>query len=72
VWSNVTGLRHGTPDEIRELLSRQVIEPVQWESLMLSILALPVDTFYEIGPGKVLSGLLKRINRKATCQAITA
>lgn len=72
VWSNVTGHRHGSPDEIRELLGRQVIEPVLWESLMLNILSLNVDNFYEIGPGKVLSGLLKRINRKATCTTIPA
>lgn len=72
VWSNVTGKQHGSPQEIRQLLDRQVVEPVLWEDLMGNIVAKPVDTFYEVGPGKVLAGLLKRINRKATCTSIPA
>lgn len=72
VWSNVTGRRHGNPSEIRDLLGRQVVEPVQWENLMLDILNQSVETFYEVGPGKVLAGLLKRINRKVSCVGVPA
>lgn len=72
VWSNVTGKKHGTPSEIRELLGRQVVEPVQWENLMSDILNQSIEAFYEVGPGKVLAGLLKRINRKASCVGVPA
>lgn len=72
VWSNVTGKKHGNPAQIRELLSRQVVEPVLWDQLVQDILGENVATFYEVGPGKVLAGLLKRINRKASCQGIPA
>ena len=72
VWSNVTGRRHGNPSEIRDLLGRQVVEPVQWENLMLDILNQSVENFYEVGPGKVLAGLLKRINRKVSCVGVPA
>lgn len=72
VWSNVTGKKHESPSQIRQLLSRQVVEPVLWDQLVQDILAENVTSFYEVGPGKVLAGLLKRINRKATCQGIQA
>jgi [acyl-carrier-protein] S-malonyltransferase len=68
--SNVDARPHDDPDEIRELLVRQVINPVLWEDSIRYILAEGVDEFYEIGPGRVLRGLLKRINRKVACTTI--
>ena len=62
--SNVDARPHDDPDEIRELLVRQVVSPVLWEDSIRYMLAEGVDEFYEIGPGRVLRGLLKRINRK--------
>lgn len=73
VWSNVTGKPHDAdPDNIPDLLARQVVEPVLWEDLMQGILAGGDSRFYEIGPGKVLAGLLKRIQRKAECLSVPA
>ncbi len=64
VVSNVDAAMHESPDEIRELLVRQVVSPVLWEDSIRTMLAAGVDEFYEIGPGKVLRGLMKRISRK--------
>jgi [acyl-carrier-protein] S-malonyltransferase len=70
VISNVDARVHHDTDEIRELLVRQVVSPVLWEDSMRAMLAAGVDQFYEIGPGKVLKGLLKRIDRKLDCQTV--
>jgi [acyl-carrier-protein] S-malonyltransferase len=67
VISNVDAVAHFDPDEIRELLVRQVVSPVRWEESMRSLLAQGYDQFYEVGPGRVLRGLLKRIERRAAC-----
>lgn len=71
VWSNVTALPHGQPEEIRVLLRRQITEPVRWEETIRNLLAAGCDRFYEIGPGRVLAGLLKRIQRKADCHNVS-
>jgi [acyl-carrier-protein] S-malonyltransferase len=70
VLSNVDAKSHENPEEIRQNLVRQVISPVLWEDSMRAMLALGVDEFYEVGPGRVLRGLLKRIDRKATCHTV--
>ena len=70
VISNVDAQSHDDPDTIRENLVRQVVSPVLWEDSMRAMLAQGVDEFYEIGPGRVLRGLLKRIDRKVTCHTI--
>jgi [acyl-carrier-protein] S-malonyltransferase len=67
VWSNVDARPHTDPAEIRSLLVRQVLQPVLWEKTMRNLLAEGVTRFYEIGPGRVLAGLLKRVERKAQC-----
>lgn len=72
VWSNVDAQPHAEPEEIRGLLIRQVLQPVRWEQTMRDMLAAGYDRFYEIGPGRVLAGLLKRVLRKAECHNITA
>jgi [acyl-carrier-protein] S-malonyltransferase len=70
VLSNVDAKSHEDPEEIRQNLVRQVVSPVLWEDSMRAMLAQGVDEFYEIGPGRVLRGLLKRIDRKATCHTV--
>ena len=65
VWSNVDARPHTDPAEIRALLVRQVVSPVRWEETTRGLLAAGVERFYEIGPGRVLAGLMKRVNRKA-------
>jgi [acyl-carrier-protein] S-malonyltransferase len=72
VWSNVTARPHGSADEIRGLLARQMVEPVRWEQTMRNLLADGFDCFYEIGPGRVLAGLLKRVQRKTDIRNVTA
>jgi [acyl-carrier-protein] S-malonyltransferase len=72
VWSNVDARPHTDPGEIRALLVRQVLEPVLWEETVRNLLAAGFDKFYEIGPGRVLAGLLKRIQRKTDCQNVAA
>ena len=70
VVMNVDSSVHEDPDEIRRLLARQVVEPVQWESSMLRLLEMGIDEFYEVGPGRVLRGLLRRIQRKIICHTL--
>ena len=68
VVSNVDAKPHEEPDEIRRLLIQQVLQPVMWEDSMRYLLSKGHDQFYEIGPGRVLRGLLRRIDRKISCQ----
>lgn len=70
VWSNVDAQPHTDPAQIRTLLVEQVVRPVLWEKTLRQLLAAGIERFYEIGPGRVLAGLLKRVQRKADCQNI--
>jgi [acyl-carrier-protein] S-malonyltransferase len=70
VYSNVDASPHDDPAELRDVLVRQVVNPVRWEETMRNLLAAGADQFYEVGPGKVLRGLLKRIDRKMECQSV--
>ncbi len=73
VYSNVTAAPHeADPDSIRRTLATQVTQGVRWEESIRRMLADGYDTFYEIGPGRVLSGLLKRIDRKIPCSQVAA
>jgi [acyl-carrier-protein] S-malonyltransferase len=51
-------------EAIRELLVKQVDHPVRWEECMQKLLQFGVDMVWDVGPGKVLTGLLRRINRE--------
>jgi [acyl-carrier-protein] S-malonyltransferase len=62
VVSNVTALPVKDKDSIAELLIRQVTSPVLWWDSVLKMIDLGVDTFIEIGPGKTLTGFLKKID----------
>lgn len=72
VWSNVDAKPHTDPAEIRDLLVRQVVSPVRWEETVRGLMADGVERFYEIGPGRVLAGLIKRVNRKADVRNVAA
>lgn len=72
VWSNVDARPHTDPEEFRGLLVQQVLQPVLWEQTLRNLLAEGIDQFYEIGPGRVLAGLLKRVQRSAKCQNVSA
>ena len=70
VVSNVDAQPHDNPDDIRRLLVEQLIQPVRWEDSLRWLLAQGFDRFYEVGPGRVLKGLLKRIDRKIDCAGV--
>jgi len=72
VVSNVDARPHEDPEEIRELLIKQVVSPVLWEGSIRYLIAEGFTSFYEIGPGRVLKGLMKRIDRKVSCENVTA
>lgn len=73
VVSNVDARPHDDPEEIRSLLEAQLVNPVLWEDSMRWLIEdFGIEQCYEIGPGRVLKGLLKRINRKFPCENVTA
>lgn len=61
--SNVTGDYVTDVSEVKELLRRQVASSVKWQQSVERMIADGVDTFVEIGPGKTLSGFMRKINR---------
>ena len=61
VIHNVTADACDAPDRIKSLLARQLCSPVRWYDSMLKMVADGVEVFVEIGPGKVLAGLLKKV-----------
>ena len=70
VVSNVDATPHDDPEEIRALLVQQLVSPVRWEDSVRYLLAQGYGQFYEVGPGRVLRGLLKRIDRKTPCEGV--
>jgi [acyl-carrier-protein] S-malonyltransferase len=72
VWSNVDAIPHTDPLTIRELLVRQVLSPVLWEKSMRGLMESGIETYYEVGPQRVLAGLLKRINRRIVVRNVSA
>ncbi len=63
VISNVTAREESEPDKIKENLTLQLTSPVRWEESVSYLGEKGVDTFVEVGPGKVLGGLIKRIQK---------
>lgn len=71
VVSNVTGSPVTYPDEIRELLVKQIVSPVLWESSIRSLIQSGAETFLEFPPARVLTGLLRKIDPGATGIAVS-
>tara|TARA_B100000131_G_scaffold322734_1_gene377811 strand:+ start:1084 stop:2013 length:930 start_codon:yes stop_codon:yes gene_type:complete len=63
IFSNVNALSTNDPTEIKKLLIKQIENPVRWREIVVNMIKSKVTKFIEIGPGKVLSGLVKRIDR---------
>ena len=61
-----------TADEAREALVRQVCQPVRWEESIREMISLGVSHFVEVGPGNVLSGLVKRIDRSVKAISVNS
>jgi [acyl-carrier-protein] S-malonyltransferase len=67
LMNNVDARLVSTSAEARDGLKRQVTSPVRWEQSVRALRAQGVDRFIEVGPGKILTGLLRQIDREATC-----
>ncbi|CAA6669288.1 unnamed protein product [Spirodela intermedia] len=72
VISNVDAQPHSDPETIKRILARQVTSPVQWESTVKSLLNNGLKKSYELGPGKVIAGIVKRVDRAAEIENIGA
>ena len=65
VYANVTAEPVTKAEDIRNLLFRQLTSPVRWEESIIHMVRDGGDPFFEVGPGKVLQGLVKRIAANA-------
>jgi len=70
VISNVDAKPHSDPEVIKQILTKQVTAPVQWETIMTEMVEGGFEKGYELGPGKVLSGIMKRISKAAVIENI--
>ena len=66
VIKNIDAKEYSNNDDIREILTKHVISPVRFADSIKYMISQGVDTFIEIGPGKVLSGFIKRIDKKVS------
>lgn len=69
VFTNTTGRTVGAPEEIKAALVRQVVSPVLWEDCLRAAAAAGAAPFWELGPGNVLAGLVRRTDRTWTVQS---
>lgn len=72
VYSNVTAELHTDVDSIRRLLVEQIVKPVRWEQTIAKLANAENQAFVELAPGKVLTGLLKKQNRRADVLTISS
>jgi [acyl-carrier-protein] S-malonyltransferase len=72
VISNVTAQVHGDGESIKALLVKQVVAPVRWYQSMETLRGLGVDRWVEVGPGRSLTGMMKKIDRKAAVENYSA
>ena len=71
VIANVTAEVNANPQHVKDLLVQQVTAPVRWEESMRKLHSLDCTTAIEVGPGKVLAGLLKRIAPDVSCVSVS-
>jgi len=72
VYSNVTAQLHTDPTSIRKLLVDQIVKPVRWEQTMQSLVTKGEARFVELAPARVLTGLLKKINRRLPVDSLAS
>ena len=70
--SNVTASEIHSKDELKKLLIDQIESRVRWRQSVINMTDKGVDHFIEIGPGKVLSGLIRRINKNVKINSINS
>ncbi|KAI3436875.1 hypothetical protein D9Q98_006284 [Chlorella vulgaris] len=71
VVSNVDAAPHSDPDVIKSILAQQLTAPVQWETSIRTLLDRGLERSYEIGPNKVIAGIMKRIDKTHPLENIT-
>ena len=64
IIANINAQYYKSNEEISQGLIKQLTSPILWQKCMEKLLSDGVEKFYEIGPGRVLTGLMRRINRK--------
>jgi [acyl-carrier-protein] S-malonyltransferase len=69
VYQNVNALPSTDPDEIKKNLVAQLTAPVRWTQTVKNMIADGATSFTEVGPGKVLQGLIKKVDREMTTQS---
>jgi [acyl-carrier-protein] S-malonyltransferase len=72
VYANVTAQPHTDAASMKKLLIEQITHPVRWEQTMQSIVAKGEARFVELAPGRVLTGLLKKINRRLPVESLAS
>lgn len=72
VIANIHAEYYTDGDDIRHGLVKQLIQPILWQKCMEKLLAEGFESFYEIGPGRVLTGLMKRIHRRTKVTNISS
>ncbi|KDO67031.1 hypothetical protein CISIN_1g017236mg [Citrus sinensis] len=72
VISNVDAQPHADPEVIKKILAQQVTSPVQWETTVKTLLGKGLKKSYELGPGKVIAGIVKRLDKSAEMENIGA
>ena len=72
VYSNVTAQPHTDAGSIKKLLVDQIVKPVRWEQTMQAIAPVGEARFIELAPGRVLTGLLKKINRRLPVETLSS
>jgi [acyl-carrier-protein] S-malonyltransferase len=72
VLSNVTAAPHPAPAAVQDLLVQQVCAPVRWEDAMHYAVTNGCDALLEVGPGRALSGMMKRIAPQVEILALDA
>ncbi|MFI3295517.1 MAG: ACP S-malonyltransferase [Rikenellaceae bacterium] len=70
IYQNVDAQAHTDPQQIKANLIAQLTAPVRWTQTVQQMLAAGADSFTELGPGAVLCGLVKKVDRSMACQAI--
>ena len=70
IYQNVTAQAETDPEKIKTNLVAQLTAPVRWTQSVQNMIANGANQFIEVGPGKVLQGLVKKINKEVTAQSI--
>ena len=69
VYQNVSAKAETEPEVIKDNLKKQLTAPVKWTQTVKNMIADGADSFSEVGPGKALQGMIKKVDRKLPCES---